>query len=249
MIQTNIQDNVAICSLNRGVTNALNTNMIQLIHDALDKLDKMQDIHGIVITSGNSKFYSIGLDIPELFPLSQQEFTEFFQNFSQLCVKLLSFPQPVITIISGHTIAGGCILALACDYRYAKKDNFKMGLNEIKLGVPVPYIAECILKDLIGIHKTRYVCETGDFFLPEQLLTLGLIDEIVTEEELQDHAIAKINQIASNSLDAFSKIKEIRNEQILERFDKNYGRTTQEFVDLWYSPITRKRLEEAMSKF
>ncbi|MHA1945061.1 MAG: enoyl-CoA hydratase/isomerase family protein [Candidatus Hodarchaeales archaeon] len=249
MIQTDIQDNIAICSLNRGVTNPLNASMIQLIHDELDKLGKMQDIHGVILSSSNSKFYSIGLDIPELFPLSPEEFTEFFQNFSQLCVKLLSFPKPVITIISGHTIAGGCILALACDYRYAKKDNFKMGLNEIKLGVPVPYIAECILKDLIGIHKTRYVCETGDFFLPERLLTLGLIDEIVAQEDLQERAISKINQVATNSLDAFSKIKEIRNEQILERFNKNYQRTTQEFVDLWYSPLTRARLLEAMAKF
>jgi len=94
-------------------------------------------------------------------------------------------------------------LALACDYRYAKKGNFKMGLNEIKLGVPVPYIAECILKDLIGIRQTRNVCETGDFFTPEQLLTLGLVDETVAEKDLKDHAITKINQIASNSLDAF----------------------------------------------
>jgi enoyl-CoA hydratase/carnithine racemase len=249
MIQTEIRDKVAICSLNRGVTNALNANMIHLIDDEIDKLGKMQDIHGVILTSSNSKFYSIGLDIPELFPLSQKEFTEFFQNFSQLCVKILSYPKPVITTINGHAIAGGCILALACDYRYAKKDNFKMGLNEIKLGVPVPYIAECILKDLIGIHKTRYVCETGDFFLPEQLLTLGLIDEIFAEEDLTEHAITKINQIANNSLDAFSKIKEIRNEQILERFNKNYHRTTQEFVDLWYSPITRVRLQEAIAKF
>ncbi|MHA1955155.1 MAG: hypothetical protein ACW96U_14545, partial [Candidatus Heimdallarchaeaceae archaeon] len=69
------------------------------------------------------------------------------------------------------------------------------------------------------------------------------------EEDLIKHAITKINQIAINSLDAFSKIKEIRNEQILERFNKNYQRTTKEFVDLWYSPITRVRLQEAMVKF
>ncbi len=249
MIQTDIRDKIAICSLNRGVTNALNRNIIQVIHDELDKFGKMQDIHGVILTSSNSKFYSIGLDIPELFPLSIEEFTDFFQNFSQLCVKILSFPKPVITTIPGHAIAGGCILALACDYRYAKEGNLKMGLNEIKLGVPVPYIAECILKDLIGINTTRNVCETGEFFKPKELLTMGLIDEIVPENNLNDHAIAKINQISNHPLGAYTKIKEIRNEQILERFEKNYQKTTEEFVELWYSPITRKKLKEAMTKF
>jgi len=249
MIQTDIQDNIAICSLNRGVTNALNANMIQSIHDEFDKIGKMQEIYGVILTSSNSKFYSIGLDIPELFPLSQREFTNFFQNFSQLCVKILSFPKPVIATISGHAIAGGCILALACDYRYAKEGNLKMGLNEIKLGVPVPYIAECILKDLIGIHTTRNVCETGEFFTPRELLTLGLIDEIVPEDNLRDHAMAKITRISNHPLGAYSKIKEIRNEEIIERFNKNYQRTTQEFVDLWYSPVTRDKLQEAMIKF
>ena len=249
MINTEIQNNIAVCSLNRGVTNALNANMIHLINDELDKVETIQDVHGVILTSSNSKFYSIGLDLPELFPLTREEFTNFFQNFSQLCVKILSFPKPVIAVINGHTIAGGCILALACDYRLVKEGNVKMGLNEIKLGVPVPYIAECILKDLIGIYQTRYVSETGEFFSPEKLLAIGLIDEVVPEDTLQDHAIVKINKIANHSLEAYSKIKEIRNEQILERFEKNNQRTTKEFVKLWYSPIARKRLKEAMTKF
>ena len=249
LIQTDIQNNIAIFSLNRGVINALNANMIHRINDELDKVEKMQNVHGVILTSSNSKFYSIGLDLPELFPLTDEEFTKFFQDFSQLCVKILSFPKPVIASINGHAIAGGCILALACDYRLVKEGNVKMGLNEIKLGVPVPYIAECILKDLIGIYQTRYVSETGEFFSPEKLLAIGLIDEIVPEDTLQDHAIVKINKIANHSLKAYSKIKEIRNEQILERFEKNNQRTTEEFVKLWYSPIARERLKEAMTKF
>jgi len=249
MIQTDIQKNIATCSLNRGVTNPLNANMIHTIHDELDKVEKMQNVHGVILTSGNSKFYSIGLDLPELFPLTREEFTKFFQDFSQLCVKILTFPKPVIAMINGHAIAGGCILTLACDYRFAREGNIKMGLNEIKLGVPVPYIAECILKDLISIHQTRYVCETGEFFSPTELLAIGLIDEVVPEDTLREYTHAKINKIANLSLEAYTKIKEIRNEQILERFEKNYKRTTEEFVQLWYSPFSRERLEEAMKKF
>lgn len=249
MIETEIQDRIAICSLNRGVTNALNANMIQSIHKEFDEIEKNPNIHGVIIRSSNSKFYSIGLDIPELFPLSSEEFTNFYQDFSQLCVKILTLPKPVFTVISGHAIAGGCILALACDYRYAKEGNLKMGLNEIKLGVPVPYIAECILKDLIGIQKTRFVCETGEFFSPEELQKIGLIDKVFPENTLFENAINNINTIVSHPIGAYSKIKEIRNEQILERFEKNYQKSTEEFVELWYSPVTRGRLQEAMTKF
>ena len=246
MIQTDIQNKIAICSMNRGVINALNADMIHKIHEELNKVETMQNIHGVILTSDNSKFYSIGLDLPELFPLTQEEFTTFFQDFSQLCIKILSFPKPVIAMITGHAIAGGCILALACDYRFVKEGNVKMGLNEIKLGVPVPYIAECILKDLIGISRTRYVSETGEFFTPKELLQIGLIDEVVPEHALKDHATDKINKIASH---AYAKIKEIRNEQIIERFEKNHQRTTKDFVKLWYSPFTREKLVEAMKKF
>ena len=242
MLKTDILNRVAICSLNRGVTNALNVDMIQKIHYELDKLENNSNIYGVILTSSNTKFYSIGLDIPELFPLSEKEFKIFYQNFSLLCVKILSFPKPVIAVINGHAIAGGCILALACDYRYAKKKEFKMGLNEIKLGVPVPYIAECILRDLIGINKTRVICETGDFFSPEELVNLGLIDDIFSEEILQDNAVKKITKIASHSVEAYSKIKEIRNEEILKRFKQNSEKTTDEFVNLWYSPVARKNL-------
>jgi enoyl-CoA hydratase/carnithine racemase len=249
LIQIKTHQKVAICSLNNGVTNAINADMIQRIGDTLDEFENNQEINGVLITSSNSKFYSIGLDIPELFNLLPEEFTEFFQDFSQLCVKILSFPKPVIAAINGHTIAGGCILVLACDYRLAKESEFKMGLNEIQLGVPVPYIAECILKDLVGTRLTRYICETGDFFSPPKLLELGLIDEIIDEKILHDSAITKINTIANHSLEAYSRIKEIRNEMILERFRQRYQKTTNEFVELWYSTRTRGKLEKAMEKF
>ena len=104
MIEREIRGNIAICSLNRGITNALNAKMVQSIKNEFDELKDKPDIGGVILRSSNFNFYSIGLDIPELFPLSREEFTKFFQSFTELCVEILKFPKPVVTMLSGHTM-------------------------------------------------------------------------------------------------------------------------------------------------
>lgn len=75
---------------------------------------------------------------------------------------LYTLPKPVVAAITGHAIAGGCILALCCDYRFISEGRKLMGLNEVKLGVPVPYLADRVLHALVGTRYAREIIESGE---------------------------------------------------------------------------------------
>jgi len=135
----------------------------------IEKIKHDANVKGIVLTSSNEKFFSIGFDIPGLFEFSKEDLSNFYRSFNQLSIALNTLPKPTIAAITGHAIAGGCILALCCDYRFIAEGRKLMGPNEIKLGVPIPYPADCILRSLVGTRNAREITDNGDFYEPEKL--------------------------------------------------------------------------------
>ena len=243
------EDTAAIISLNRDVTNALNLKLIRELSTTLCTLEQDAGTHGIVLTSANDKFFSIGFDIPALYAQPLEEFRVFYQTFNRMCMQLFSFPKPVIAAITGHAVAGGCILALCCDYRYIAEGNRKMGLNEIKLGVPIPYPADCILRQTVGFRTYRDVVDTGDFYLPATLLNMGFVDRIVPADRLLLESIEKIPEISEHPPRAFVMIKETRVAPVLSAIHASLRRREEYFLSCWYSESTRRKLREAMEKF
>jgi len=240
---------VAVVELNRGITNAINPKLISVLSTAMQELSSKSDVVGFVLTSSNTKFFSIGLDIPSVYDLSIVEFQEFYRAFTNLCLQILSIPKPVISAITGHAIAGGFILALCCDYRFIAEGRKLVGLNEIKLGVPVPYAADCILRQLAGYRIAREVMDKGEFYEPLQAAKLGLVDMIITPELLIPTSIEEVCNLSADSLEAYSLIKRNRNEPILDEIKNGLDDRERSFVDLWYSENTRQLLKEAIKKF
>ena len=159
MIDLKYKDKVAVLKLDRGVTNAINLEVINELAKVLKAVKADTNVHALVLSSTNDKFFSIGFDIPQLYNLSKKDFKLFYEIFNESCMGLYTFPKPTVAAITGHAIAGGFILALCCDYRIIGKGRKLMGLNEIKLGVPVPYLADCVLQNLIGIRNSREIVE------------------------------------------------------------------------------------------
>lgn len=243
------QNQVAILQLHQGVTNAINGDLVHALDSALKKQAADPDVLGMVLTSSNSKFFSIGLDIPNLFALGKKEFQSFYQSFNQMCLGMLTVSKPLVAGITGHAIAGGCILSLCCDYRFISEGRKFIGLNEIKLGVPVPYVADCILRKLIGYRQARDVMDSGGFLEPEEAQRLGLVDRILPMEEVVSQSVEKARELSSNSLEAFALIKSSRvhaleieiTAQLVEREDA--------FIKCWFSDDARVRLKDAISKY
>ncbi|UCD36837.1 MAG: enoyl-CoA hydratase/isomerase family protein [Fidelibacterota bacterium] len=248
-INSEHEANVVFLELNHGVTNAINSQVVQELSESIQAVKSNPNIHAVVLTSSNDKFFSIGLDIPALIDLDEQDFTVFYKSFNRLCLDLFALPKLTIAAITGHAVAGGCILALCCDYRFVAEGRNLMGLNEIKLGVPVPYPADCILRNLVGDRNARDIMYHGEFYPPEDAFQLGLVDRIPPEEQLRPTVIKTAETLGADSPTAFQLIKRNRVEPIITRVHAGLEEREQLFVERWYSDFTRGKLREAIEKF
>lgn len=249
MIQIDYHDSVAVVKLARSTTNPLNLELISALQKSIDKVNQDPDVHGIVISSSNEKFFSIGLDIPQLYTLSEKDFMDFYQVFNQTQIDLYTVPKPTVAAITGHAVAGGCILALCCDYRFISEGRKFMGLNEIKLGVSIPYPADCILRNVVGARVARDIVESGEFYLPQQLITMGLVDCVLPLEDVLPKSIEKARMAGALPLKAFASIKQSRVEQVEVQIREKLKEKEELFLRLWFSDEAREQLRIAMEKF
>lgn len=242
-------DDIAIIKLHQGITNPINLPLVQALSIKYQNVVHDEKVKGIVLTSHNDKFFSIGLDIPTLMELSEEDLMFFYRSFNQLCLDLFSAPIPIVAAIPGHAIAGAYILALCCDYRYIAEGRKLVGLNEIKLGLPVPYIADCILRNLIGYRSARDVIDSGDLYEPSTALGVGLVDDISPLDGVLETSIKKIKAISDSSLKAFSVIKSNRITPVIDEIRVNLREREEIFTQHWFSPEAQAHLREAMKKF
>jgi enoyl-CoA hydratase/carnithine racemase len=241
--------NVAVLRLRNGVTNPIDLDFVNLISDVLSDVKKDSKIKALVFASGNDKFFSIGFNIPELYGLSREDFTTFYRAFNRLSLEIFTFPKPTIAAITGHAIAGGCVLAICCDHRFIAEGRKLMGLNEVKLGVPVPYPAYVMLEQLVGPRNAYKISSTGDFFEPEKALELGLVDNVLPIGEVMKAALEKVGSLGVMPEDAFEVIKQNSVEDVSAKIIKREDEMERKFIDCWYSEGTRVLLKEAMKKF
>jgi len=240
---------VAIVRLSRGVTNPINGELVGELAAAVSHVREQPDIRGLVLASASDKFFSIGFDVPELIGLTPTDFARFFTQFNRVCLDLYTLPKPTVAAITGHATAGGCILALCCDYRHIAHGKKLMGLNEIKLGVPLPYVSDCALRALVGGRYAREIMESGDFYLPEAALRMGLVDAAVPPDQVLPASIDKAKALAAMSEQAFTIIKRNRTEPIEKEIAAQLEEQERSFIECWYSEVARQRLREAAAKF
>ncbi|MFW9902986.1 MAG: enoyl-CoA hydratase/isomerase family protein [Candidatus Thorarchaeota archaeon] len=249
MISLEVSDNVGILKLDRGITNAINLEFVKQIAEKLQDLKANPKIHSIVLSSTSEKFFAIGFDIPELIDLSPKEFKVFYQSYNQLCLDLYSYPKPTVVALLGHAIAGGCIIALCCDYRFIAEGRKLMGLNEVKLGVPIPYPGDCILRQIVGPRHAQEITYVGDFYPSKELLQMGIVDAVFPLEQVLNKSIEKAKLLGSLPQGAFERIKCNRIELVRAQIIEYLAEKEEIFLEHWFSAEAREHLKEAVKKF
>lgn len=248
-ITSHVHEHVLIAEFNRGVTNPIDLELVEELGALLQHAESDADIHALVLASANEKFFSIGLNIPHLYDLSQADFRHFYGAFNRLCIALFAFPKPTIAALTGHAVAGGCILALCCDYRFIADGRKLMGLNEIKLGVPVPWPAHCILRNLVGDAAARDLMYSGEFIESAQALKARLVDQVHPQDQVKAQAIAFAAALGGMSHSAFRAIKHNRVQPVTALIRETLEEKEAIFVEHWYSDFTREQLRTAIEKF
>ncbi len=248
-IEAATEEGVRILKLNRGVTNPLNGEVVKELSGHIREVEDSKKIMALVITSANEKFFSLGFDIPELYPKEPQGFKDFFSAFNQLCLDLYILPKPTVAALSGHAIAGGFILASCCDYRFRSQGKKFSALNEINLGVPVPYLSDLILRQLVGDRKATEMLYSGKMIPAEEALQMGIVDGLFLPQALLPESLAKARELGSLPSKDFGAIKANRTGEVAKKIRRRLEEDIRLFMKFWYGEEARGRLKEAMKKF
>ncbi len=245
-IKADIQDGIAILELDNNVTNAISPGLAVDLAEALKEAES--SARGVVLC-GNEKFFSMGFNLPELIQLDREGVREFIFSFNSVIHDLYVLPLPTAVAIEGHAIAGGTILGLAADFRITAAGKKLLGLNEIKLGLPVPYLALMMLSRVVSHPVALEIIYHGEFVKAEKALDMGLVDEIVAPGSAKERAVGIIKNIANNPAGAFALMKATQVAPIKAKFAENHVAQHERFLDCWFSKETQVLLQQAASKF
>jgi enoyl-CoA hydratase/carnithine racemase len=241
-IKVNIKDKVAVLALNRGRSNAINAEMVNELHQMIRNIENDDSIAGLIIT-GQDGFFSAGLDLIELFDYDEETIKSFWVDFLDLITSLVSFKKPMVAAISGHSPAGGCVLALCCDYRIMAEGKFKIGLNEVPVGIIVPENIFHLYSFWLGqANAYRFLLE-GKLMNPEEALSFGLIDEVVNPESILHAAERKIQTYIQLERNTWQQSKINMRQELLKKVSRDPSEMLDPMLAQWWSPSTRSILK------
>jgi enoyl-CoA hydratase len=239
------RERIAEIRLACGKANALNPRSLAVIGEALDEA-REGEAHGVILT-GYDRFFSAGLDLVSLYDLGHLQMDAFIRDFDRTMLRVFTFPRPVVAAINGHAIAGGCILALACDARVAPDRGVQVGLNEIRLGVPFPASALEIARHALPAASLAEILYGGRLYPPAEALAHGLADRLTPGDVLEE-ARALCHGLVEAPRGAVATIKASLRAPAVRLARDALDRLRQTFVDAWFSPDARRLIGQARAR-
>jgi 3,2-trans-enoyl-CoA isomerase len=237
---------IAELSLNRPPANAFTQELLDVF---LQKYETaVADGARAIIISGREGLFSAGLDVPVLIEKNRREIEEFWLFFFSLLDVIAKSSVPVGAAITGHAPAGGMVLALYCDYRVATRGDFKLGLNEVQVGLPVPRNILFALEAVIGQRKAAWLAAAGELISPEEAYEIGLVDSLAdTPAAAVEACIQRATQLLALPPVAMNRTRLAAKSTLLERTAEktSYVRLA---VDAWFSDETQDMMRQMVEK-
>lgn len=187
-----LQNNIAIVTLQNGKVNALSPEVIGELHQALDRAEQDK---AVVVLTGQAGIFSAGYDL-RVMQTSLESARSLVELGSTLCQRLLIHPYPVVMACSGHAIAKGAFLLLCADYRLGVSGDFNIGLNEVRIGMPMHAAGICLAQGRLAPSFVQRAVINAEMFSPSLAVNAGFLDEVVNPEQLA----ARAEQIAQELL-------------------------------------------------
>ena len=241
-INVTIKDRLALITLNRNKSNALNREMITELNDMLHNIANDANIGGAIIT-GREHFFSAGLDLIELYSYNEEEIRSFWLLFLEFTANITAFKKPLVAAINGHAPAGGCVIALACDGRVMAEGKYIIGLNEVPVGIIVPDSIFKLYSFWLGnAHACRSLLE-GKLFSPEEALAIGLVDELVNPDSIMTAAERRIRKYMAFEPNTWQQSKLNIRKELIAGMSSDQSQTLEMMITQWWSPATRGLLK------
>jgi 3,2-trans-enoyl-CoA isomerase len=239
---------ILVLTLQRGRSNALDTALLEELAQTVQQAAGNAAVRALVLT-GQPGFFSAGVDLPELYAADEPAVRRFWSAFLHMMHTLAAFPKPFVAAISGHSPAGGCIMALCADYRLMAEGDFRIGLNEISAGIPVPEPVFALYAFCIGERKAyRFLLESR-LLLVTEALEAGLVDQVVPQAQLLPEALQYARQLLQWPPDTWQQSKYNLRESLLQKLHSRQGAALEALLQQWWLPETRAALEQLIRRF
>jgi len=198
-------DGVAVITLNRpDVRNAINQQMVDDLHGALDALEARKDLKALILTAAGGKAFMSGADIAEL---RERRAGDALRGINAtLFARFECFPRPTVAAIVGWCLGGGCELALTCDFRVAGTSS-RFGQPEVGLGIMAAAGATRRLPALVGLRHARRLLLSGAIIDSQEAASIGLVDAVVEDDRVLEAARALLAPILEQAPEAVKQTK------------------------------------------
>jgi enoyl-CoA hydratase len=232
MIDVLEQGSVSVVRMRHGKVNALDLELLLALRDTFAEL---RDADAVVLT-GEGTSFSAGVDLRRLLDGGPEYIAEFLPALGAACRALFTHPRPVVAAVNGHAIAGGCILAVACDRRLMSAGT--IGVSELAVGVPFPTVPLEVLRHAAGPATDDLVLAARTMTAAEAA-TLGLIDRVVAPDELMDSALGEAERLARMPRQTFALTKTQLRRDAVARMDADEPVDFAELLAAWTSAEAR----------
>jgi len=232
--------------LNRPPVNALTSELLSDLGHAIGQA--AQEGVRAVILSGLPGRFSGGLDVPLLLTLDESAMSKLWRDLYATLEAIARSPVPIVAAITGHAPAGGTVLALFCDWRVMAEGEYKLGLNEVQVGIPLPPVILGGLRRLVGARRAEYLGVSGSLISPQQALAQGLIDEVVPPDDVVPRALTWCRNMLALPKEAMTLTRREARRDLHALFDSGMDAELTTVIANWWTPATQETLRGLVEK-
>lgn len=233
--------------LARPPVNALDPRVCAALADAIHASVEA-GAHALVL-SGGPKVFSAGLDVPYLLALGDDRaaLSAAWGEFFRAARALAGCAVPVVAALAGHAPAGGCVLALCCDYRVMASGPYRIGLNETQVGLVAPEGIQHLMRRVVGAHRAERLLVGGEMVDAETAHAIGLVDELADIDSVATRAIAWLQPLLALPRAPMLQTRAIARADVVAALQPERIRL-ETFIDAWTAPDTQAGLKALVAR-
>lgn len=236
------QGRLAVLRMDKARGNAIDEAFVGDMAAAVAEVLRDDTVRGVLLASAHPKLFCPGLDLVSLIAYDRPGLERFMGAFSQVVLALFSLEKPLVAAISGHAVAGGCVLALTADHRILRR-GAQIGLNEVRVGVPLPWSVALLLAASVPAPALSRVALLGANFTDTEAVSLGLVHEIQEADGFEASCLARLDEFADKDARALGITKGYLRASTLALMREHEDARRGDFLDAWFSPEGRARIQ------
>ena len=247
MIEVIVHGPVHEVRMARASANALDSELLDRLHAALLAAPG-NGAQAIVLSSAFPNFFSGGMDVPHLLAQDFAGMTATWRKFFAVCRALGSGAVPAVAALSGHAPAGGCVLALCCDYRIMARGNGRIGLNETQVGLAVPDAIQQLMRRVVGPYRAERLVVAGAMLDAESAARLGLVDELADPDQLVPRALEWLGALLALPRAPMLATRKLARADLVAGLDAFGDAELDAFLAQWNAPDTQAALQALVAR-